>query len=117
MANQYNTKQIKTLSLQEIEDSKEALKNKSFLITFFRQTDNNSFLLESVLNKIAEKYQDKIPFFRCAVSSPEAAEVHFPGVERLPSTILVKAGEIYESFYGVLPQHKIEEKLNVLLDQ
>lgn len=116
MANQYNTKQIKAISPEELKSVKKELKNKAFLITFFRRTDNNSFLLESVLNKIANKYQNSIPFFRCTIPSPEMAQSHFPGVKRLPTTVLVRKGRARETFFGVLPQHKIEEKLNVILD-
>ncbi|HKK74008.1 MAG TPA: hypothetical protein VJ953_02950 [Saprospiraceae bacterium] len=117
MANQYNTKQIKAISLEELKNVKKEFRDKAFLVTFFRRTDNNSFLLESVLNKIAKKYQHNIPFFRCTVPTPEMAQSHFPSVERLPTTVLVRKGRARETFFGVLPQHKIEEKLNVILDQ
>lgn len=117
MANQYNTDQIKAIRPEELRRIKKEFKNQSYLITFFRRTDNNSFLLESVLNKIARKYQNRIAFFRCTVKSAELAQMYFPSIDRLPSTVLIRKGNTRETFYGVLPQHKIEEKLTLILEQ
>jgi thioredoxin-like negative regulator of GroEL len=117
MANQYNTDQIKAIRPEGLRKIKKEFKNQPFLITFFRGSDNNSFLLESVLNKVARKYQDQIAFFRCTVKSAELAQLYFPDIDRLPSTVLVHNGRTRETFFGVLPQHKIEEKLKLVLEQ
>lgn len=117
MANQYNTRQIKALSPEDFKNVKKKSQSESFIITFFNKSDNNSFLLESVLNKIAGRYKHRIPFYRCTVSTPEVAQTFYSSVKKLPSTVLVRKGKAWETFYGVLPQHKIEGKINLLVDQ
>lgn len=115
MVNLYNKSYMKAIDFKDLEELVGKSKEKPLLITFFRNTDNNSFLLESILNKVANEYKKKVSFFQCTVRSAETVQDLFPTIKKLPTSVLVAEGTEKDTFYGLLPKHKIEAKIEAVL--
>jgi thioredoxin 1 len=73
-----------------------------------------SQILDRFFKDLAQKYQRRIHIYRCDAAKMNGLSKEI-GLKTIPTTLILKSGQIEDHFTGILSKKKIEEKIQKLL--
>ncbi len=87
---------------------------KPFLVVFTADWLGEGTIMDSIIEGLAESYQDKIHFYRIDIEASKNVS-HQMGIRRLPGIYFFKNGEISDHLSGMVPARTIEQRINEIL--
>lgn len=88
--------------------------SKPFLVVFTADWLGEGTIMDSIIEGIADDYQDKMGFYRIDIEETKNVS-HQMGIRRLPAIYLFQNGEISDHFSGMVPARTIEQHIANLL--
>jgi thioredoxin 1 len=88
--------------------------DKPILLDIFTQWCPPCKMLSPVIEKIEKDYGDKIIVAKMDLDANPVIGNKF-GVDRIPTVLLIKKGEVASNFVGFRPEEEIKEWLNHLI--
>jgi thioredoxin 1 len=70
--------------------------------------------LSPVLERIAERYEGKLKVFKINVDQNEALSQQFK-IASIPALVLMRKGELLDTFVGFRTEHQLAEQLDSIL--
>jgi putative thioredoxin len=86
-------------------------KQKPVVSVFTADWLGSAFLLDTFIEELAAEYAEDFSFLRIEVDD-DSNEVEELSIEELPTTFIMKDGEVVEFFVGLIPKRKIRQKLD-----
>lgn len=74
-----------------------------------------SQILDRFFKDLALKYRNRLHIFRCEAASLNGLSKEI-GLKTIPTTLILKNGQVKDHFTGILSKKKIEEKIQKLLE-
>ena len=84
------------------------------LIDFFADWCMPCLMMSSVIDELSEKFDGKIKFGKVNVDDDPDHAKKF-SVNSIPHLVLMKDGEVVETFVGSIAEEELEDKLNSYL--
>lgn len=110
-------KTLKLIKPESLAVVKNISKSRLTLLTCYQKGGNNFFLLELILNSASKKFKNQINFFFCPIKHKEELQLLKVEVENFPVTLLLKDEKVQDYFWGILPKHKIIDKIETQLQK
>ena len=83
---------------------------KPSVLVFGAEWSGNSEIMDSMMERVSQEFNSEIHFFK--VDLDEHSEIsRFFGVHTVPTTILIKDGEVVDFIKGFIPAKKIRQKI------
>jgi thioredoxin 1 len=90
--------------------------DKLVLVDFFATWCGPCQILGPILEKLSKDFEGKIVFAKADVDNVPLASQKF-GVEKIPTVILFKNQKVVSGFVGLIPENKIKEWLENILEK
>ena len=104
-----NYKRITTQTFEEIV----VAQRKQSVLVFGAEWSGNSEIMDSVMERISQEFDSDINFFKVDVEK-EKEIAHFFGIHAIPSTIVLRDGEVVDFIKGFISASKIRRKLKAV---
>ena len=103
------------IKLTKVNFIKEVLKSKQpVLVEFFTHWSGSCHIISPILKEIEAKYKTCVKF--CKINMDEQKEiVQKYGIQKIPTILFFKDGQVFDIIKGVVPKTAIAEKLKALL--
>ncbi len=106
---------LKLIKPENLTNVKNLSTKKLTVLTCYQTSGNNFFLLELILKSAAKKFSNQINFFFCPVKQAEQLSPLEIAVDKFPVTLILKDEQVKDYFGGILPKHKIIDKIETQL--
>ena len=104
----------KTIGENTIKRILEGHSKNPIVLVFTTEWLGASQILDTFFEDLAFKFRDELQIYRCNIAEINGLNEEI-GVERIPTTLIIKDGVIIDYFTGVLSKKRIREKLEALL--
>lgn len=84
------------------------------ILVFINDWLGASQILDRFFEDLASKYQRELHIYRCDTARMNGLSKEI-GLKTIPTTLILKKGQIKDHFTGILSKRKIEEKIQALL--
>lgn len=84
------------------------------LVEFSTKWCGTSHIIAPILIEMAAQFKDFIKFCKIDIDEHEDIAAQF-GIQRIPTILLFKNGEVVDFIYGVVSREILVEKLNALI--
>lgn len=108
---------LKLIKPENLALVKDLSSQKLTVLTCYQTGGNNFFLLELILKSVAKKFSHQINLFFCPVKQPEELSLFKVEIEKFPVTLFLKDEKVQDHFWGILPKHKIIDKIKTQLQK
>jgi len=85
-------------------------KRQSAVLVFGAEWSGNSEIMDSMMERVSQEFGSIIQFFKVDLEKQNEIS-HFFGVHSVPTTILIKDGEVIDFIKGFIPAKKVRKKL------
>ena len=81
------------------------------VITIVSEWSGQSQLLVNVMNRVLPQFSEEVQFFKFEMKNPGKISPELY-IRRIPTTLLIKDGDIVDYFYGAESKKRIEQRLS-----
>jgi len=83
------------------------------VLVFGLDWSGNSEFMNSMMNRVSKEFKAGILFFKVDLEENDDISSFF-GVHSIPTTIMIKDGEVVEFLKGIVPANKIRKKIQAI---
>jgi len=95
---------------EEIFEKEVIAKRKPSVLVFGAEWSGNSEMMSSMMERVSKEFDSTVQFYKVDLESQTAISKFF-GVYTVPTTIMIKDGEVIEFIKGFIPARKVREKI------
>ena len=103
------------ITLNETNFRKEVLESRQpVLVEFFTDWSGSCHIIGPAIKELAEQFGTRVKFCKINMDEQEKIAIEY-GVQKIPTILFLKYGQVVDHIIGVVPKKIIVEKLKVLL--
>ncbi len=80
------------------------------ILIFGAKWSGNSEIMSNMMGRVSQEFESEVQFFNVDIEDQNDIAQFF-GVHKVPTTILLKDGEVIDFIKGFIPAHKIRKKI------